>query len=196
MSAHEAGQAVCEAVSFASLGIPMPRDIATSSTEPRGNGQSETTYANFTASTAAHSLIEEKMSNHAPLTPLERFAVGKSDSVFNGVAGATAGTVSGIVTCPLDVIKTKLQAQGGFRSRGDVPPMNNPYVGMRGTFRVIWREDGLRGMYRGLGPIILGYLPTWATWFVIYGRSKVYFKQYIGKSTPNTSCFVTNRSRQ
>ena len=44
-------------------------------------------------------------------TPLERWAVRASDSQFNALAGATGGFVSGIVTCPLDVIKTKLQAQ-------------------------------------------------------------------------------------
>ncbi|KAL8642587.1 MAG: hypothetical protein Q9228_000728 [Teloschistes exilis] len=31
------------------------------------------------------------------------------------VCGGVAGAVSGLVSCPLDVIKTKLQAQGGFQ---------------------------------------------------------------------------------
>jgi solute carrier family 25 folate transporter 32 len=81
------------------------------------------------------------------------------------------------------VIKTKLQAQGGFRAQQSNPsrgPGTVVYQGMLGTARVIWREEGLRGMYRGLGPIILGYLPTWAVWFTVYGKSKEFFAQHNG----------------
>lgn len=100
--------------------------------------------------------------------------MGRSDGTFRGVAGAAGGITSGLVTCPLDVIKTKLQAQGGFRPTNKTTHV--VYRGLIGTGRVIWREEGLRGMYRGLGPIILGYLPTWAVWFTVYGRSKEFFK--------------------
>lgn len=121
--------------------------------------------------------------DNAPLTPLERFTMGRSDSTFRALAGAAGGFTSGIITCPLDVIKTKLQAQGGFRAQQANKPPSATHVvyrGMLGTARVIWREEGLKGMYRGLGPIILGYLPTWAVWFTVYGRSKEYFSQYHG----------------
>lgn len=117
--------------------------------------------------------------NNVPLTTLERWAIGRSDTSFRVVAGAAAGIMSGVVTCPLDVIKTKLQAQGGFRNQSN-SPQNVVYRGLIGTGRVIWREEGLRGMYRGLGPIILGYLPTWAVWFTVYGRSKEYFEKSNG----------------
>lgn len=88
--------------------------------------------------------------------------------------------MSGIVTCPLDVIKTKLQAQGGFRAAAlqknvGLPPKAAVYNGMLGTGKVIFQAEGLRGLYRGLGPIILGYLPTWAVWFTVYGKSKEFF---------------------
>ena len=38
---------------------------------------------------------------------------------------------------------------------------------------MIWRDEGIRGLYRGLGPIIMGYLPTWAVWFTVYNKSKI-----------------------
>jgi len=123
-------------------------------------------------------------SNNAPLTGLENFCAGRSDSTFNALAGAAGGFTSGVVTCPLDVIKTKLQAQGGFRAQQantSKIPTNIVYQGMLGTARVIWREEGIRGMYRGLGPIILGYLPTWAVWFTVYGKSKEFFQPYSSK---------------
>ncbi len=129
-----------------------------------------------------------------------RWALRASDSQFNALAGAIAGLMSGIFTCPLDVIKTKLQAQGGFAAlhaaaaagaaggtRGAAGPAvgtaaaaaagqnhHRLYNGLVGTARVIWRDEGVRGLYRGLGPIIMGYLPTWAVWFTIYNKSKLW----------------------
>jgi solute carrier family 25 (mitochondrial folate transporter), member 32 len=112
-------------------------------------------------------------------TVMERFAMGRSNSSFNAIAGAVGGVASGIVSCPLDVIKTKLQAQGGFRSHTSPSGTSGSvvYKGMLGTARVIWRDEGFRGMYRGLGPLILGYLPTWAVWFTVYGKSKDYLSR-------------------
>ncbi|KUI72891.1 Mitochondrial nicotinamide adenine dinucleotide transporter 1 [Cytospora mali] len=109
------------------------------------------------------------------LTPFERWAVRASDTQFNALAGAIGGFTSGIVTCPLDVIKTKLQAQGGFAAQKG---QQHIYKGLVGTATVIWKNEGLRGMYRGLGPIILGYLPTWAVWFTVYNKSKTVISQY------------------
>lgn len=36
-------------------------------------------------------------------------------------------------------------------------------------------ENGIRGLYRGLGPTLLGYLPTWAIYFTVYDGIKDYF---------------------
>lgn len=120
----------------------------------------------------------------AGLTPLQRWAIRASDSQFNAVSGAIGGFTSGVVTCPLDVIKTKLQAQGGMTYGTTGGRHANPprmYNGLIGTAKVILRQDGIRGMYRGLGPIILGYLPTWAVWFTVYNKCKVYLSQHHGK---------------
>ncbi|KAI1763975.1 mitochondrial carrier [Hypoxylon sp. FL1150] len=113
------------------------------------------------------------------LTKLENWAASASDSQLNALSGAIGGFTSGVVTCPLDVIKTKLQAQGGFVAvnKGRYVGHRKAYSGLVGTAKIIWREEGLRGMYRGLGPIILGYLPTWAVWFTVYNKSKVFLAE-------------------
>lgn len=120
--------------------------------------------------------------NIAPITTLERWAAHATSSQFNAFAGAVGGFTSGVVVCPLDVIKTKLQAQGGFAAvrKGRHVGHHRVYRGLVGTGRTIWREEGIRGMYRGLGPIILGYLPTWAVWFTVYNKSKEYISQHSG----------------
>ncbi|KAG8731490.1 hypothetical protein FRC10_001691 [Ceratobasidium sp. 414] len=81
------------------------------------------------------------------------------------IAGAGAGLVSSVVTCPLDVIKTKLQAQS-------IAHGGHGYLGIRGTVAHVIKHQGLRGLYRGLGPTILGYLPTWAIYFSVYDETK------------------------
>ncbi|RMZ77507.1 hypothetical protein DV737_g4327, partial [Chaetothyriales sp. CBS 132003] len=102
---------------------------------------------------------------------------------INPIAGAGAGLASGVVTCPLDVIKTKLQAQGGFATRavkGEYPTSAQVYNGISGTAKVIWREEGLRGMYRGLGPMLLGYLPTWAVYMTVYENTRDFWFDQCG----------------
>ena len=120
--------------------------------------------------TASDSSLTTKRHHHGPavLYPILS-PVNVSDNFIHAFSGATAGLVSGCITCPLDVIKTKLQAQGGFERPGNGFRRSR---GFTGTVRMIWVEEGLKGMYRGLGPIILGYLPTWAVYFTVYEKSK------------------------
>lgn len=84
------------------------------------------------------------------------------------IAGAGGGLVASIATCPLDVIKTKLQAQQAISGQ-------HGYEGVVATVRSILKHDGVRGLYRGLGPTILGYLPTWAIYFAVYDTIKNHF---------------------
>lgn len=35
-------------------------------------------------------------------------------------------------------------------------------------------------MYRGLGPMLLGYLPTWAVYMSVYDSSKGYYVERVG----------------
>ncbi|KAF2235163.1 mitochondrial folate transporter-like protein/carrier [Viridothelium virens] len=120
---------------------------------------------------------EDHVGIRKPLSSLAVHTAHLPSSSINSFCGAMAGVASGIVTCPLDVIKTKLQAQSGFRPyNGTHPPATSKiYSGMIGTARTIWTQDGLRGMYRGLGPMLLGYLPTWAVYMTVYEGSRDFY---------------------
>ena len=124
--------------------------------------------------------------SHPSITPIERLATQMSMPLVTSISGAISGIASGVVTCPLDVIKTKLQAQGGFRTEardraraGGSSSTTTVYRGLVGTAASIWRDEGVRGMYRGLFPMVLGYFPTWAVYFTVYDRAKVFWYEQL-----------------
>ncbi|SCU88972.1 LADA_0E13014g1_1 [Lachancea dasiensis] len=88
------------------------------------------------------------------------------DTHITALSGAMAGFLAGVIVCPLDVAKTRLQAQG-MRSSA-----HKYYNGIFGTLSTIVRDEGARGLYKGLVPIIMGYFPTWMIYFTVYERSK------------------------
>lgn len=119
------------------------------------------------------------------------------------VAGAGAGLVSSIITCPLDVVKTRLQAQKAGRGRLDylgvfgivtinsnakVVICSSIGIGDQGTVKNIWKRDGFKGYYRGLGPTIFGYIPTWAIYFSVYDG----IKRHFGENYGGARCLLAN----
>eukprot|EP01119_Soliformovum_irregulare_P010562 TRINITY_DN2608_c0_g1_i2.p1 TRINITY_DN2608_c0_g1~~TRINITY_DN2608_c0_g1_i2.p1 ORF type:complete len:299 (-),score=60.27 TRINITY_DN2608_c0_g1_i2:134-1030(-) len=81
----------------------------------------------------------------------------------NAFAGAGAGTISAIITCPLEVVKTVLQVQRSHKNAVDPK-----FQGTMGTLVTILKEDGIRGCYRGLGTTMLAMVPNWAIYFTLY----------------------------
>lgn len=126
----------------------------------------------------------------AAASRLAIFAAKQPEHRINSFCGAVAGAASGIVTCPLDVIKTKLQGQVGYRplsgANGSMGPRPS-YRGLFGTASTIWSQDGLRGMYRGLSPMLLGYLPTWAVYMTVYGGARDYYYTRMGEKPAPSS---------
>ncbi|KAL8674272.1 MAG: hypothetical protein Q9168_001339 [Polycauliona sp. 1 TL-2023] len=117
-----------------------------------------------------------------PITRLQAWATRTPEPYIVPICGGVAGAVSGLVSCPLDVIKTKLQAQGGFRIPKDKAKLTTAtYRGVYGTAATIWGEEGVRGMYRGLGPMLLGYVPTWAVYLTVYNKAQAYFRTKTGE---------------
>lgn len=84
----------------------------------------------------------------------------------NAGAGAAAGVIAATFVCPLDVIKTRFQVHG-LPKRGSIKGSL-----IVGSLEQIFQKEGLRGMYRGLGPTVLALLPNWAVYFTIYEQLK------------------------
>lgn len=137
-------------------------------------------YAPPTALSPRERPREQDPNWRSPYSSLALKCAHLPNSSVNAACGAVAGIASGIVTCPLDVIKTRLQAQGSWRPRHQGRASRVVYQGLLGTARVIWSQDGVRGMYRGLGPMLLGYVPTWAVYMSVYDWSKDFFYTRMG----------------
>lgn len=96
------------------------------------------------------------------------------------LSGAASGFLAGVVVCPLDVVKTRLQAQGALaQDRDHRIKIDKKYRGFIGAFKTIIREEGPRGLYRGLVPITIGYLPTWAIYFTVYEQAKGFYPKFL-----------------
>ena len=83
----------------------------------------------------------------------------------DAAAGAAAGAVSRLVLGPLDVVKIRLQVQleSGWNLGAPGAPK---YRGMGHALATIFREEGLRGLWRGTVPGLLLTAPYCAVQFV------------------------------
>ncbi|XP_051948066.1 solute carrier family 25 member 33-like [Xyrauchen texanus] len=120
--------------------------------------------------------------------------MAQKDTLLHLFAGGCGGTVGAIMTCPLEVLKTRLQSSGltlrpvfqvqlgtvngaGFIRPGTVTP------GLLQVFRSILEKEGPRSLFRGLGPNLVGVAPSRAIYFAAYSKSKETFN---GIFVPNS----------
>lgn len=92
------------------------------------------------------------------------------------IAGGTAGTVGAIVTCPLEVIKTRLQSSAKAT-------LNVNNLSMVKCFKSIVSNEGWRALFKGLGPNLVGNAPSRAIYFSTYSTVK---------SLLNSSSFINH----
>lgn len=89
-----------------------------------------------------------------------------NDTFIHLLAGGTAGTIGAIVTCPLEVIKTRLQ------SSAKANLLNVDNLSMVKCFKTVVRNEGWRALFKGLGPNLVGNAPSRAIYFSTYSSVK------------------------
>ncbi|ERN17354.1 folate transporter 1, chloroplastic isoform X1 [Amborella trichopoda] len=87
-----------------------------------------------------------------------------------GWENATAGAIAGFATVaalhPLDVVRTRFQVNDGRCST--VPSYKNTAHALF----TIARSEGLRGIYAGFSPAVIGSTLSWGLYFFFYNRAK------------------------
>ncbi|KAL6634884.1 hypothetical protein ACP70R_027555 [Stipagrostis hirtigluma subsp. patula] len=87
-------------------------------------------------------------------------ANAKLDSGQTLLCGGLAGSTAALFTTPFDVVKTRVQLQA-------LSPVNR-YEGVLHALKEIFRQEGLRGLYRGLTPRLAIYISQGAIFFTSY----------------------------
>ena len=82
------------------------------------------------------------------------------------IACGTASTLCGqLVSYPLTLVRTRLQAQ-------EVPMNSIDRDTMTKLLIRIWRNEGIRGLYRGILPNIIKVVPAVSMSYVVYENIK------------------------
>ncbi|KAM0072686.1 putative mitochondrial carrier protein [Helianthus debilis subsp. tardiflorus] len=101
-----------------------------------------------------------------------------ADACLHFVGGGMSGITAATATYPLDLIRTRLAAQ-----RSTIY-----YNGISHAFRTICRDEGVLGLYKGLGPTLLGVGPSIAISFSVYETLRTYWKSH----RPNDSTVMVS----
>jgi len=83
----------------------------------------------------------------------------ETNPVQGAICGSIAGAIAGAATTPLDVAKTRIMLE---RAEADA----KRYVGTLNTLSLIAKEEGVTGLFKGIGPRV-----TWITigGFIFFG---------------------------
>ncbi|KAI8817942.1 mitochondrial carrier domain-containing protein [Fimicolochytrium jonesii] len=146
------------------------------------------------ASTAAPPAGQVPISAPAQIKAKDQHAkrdTPKPSVLVHFAAGGFGGTVGAAITCPLEVVKTRLQSSL-YRDTEKVVSLKNPiratWIHMRevvGLLGQIRKQEGIRALWKGLGPNLVGVVPARAIYFATYSQGKHFYTQMNkGRETP------------
>ncbi|OQR78046.1 mitochondrial ornithine transporter-like [Tropilaelaps mercedesae] len=89
----------------------------------------------------------------------------------NAISGGLAAIFSSLTLCPTELVKCKLQALRETSGK-------KPTVTMTAMYRSIYRKDGFRGFYRGIGATVAREVPGYFAFFGGYEGCRQCFATY------------------
>lgn len=116
------------------------------------------------------------------------------------VAGGLGGMCGAIFTCPFDVVKTRLQSsvfRDAYKSQVQISGITSILKGAGTHFKEtvnilesVYKLEGVRALFKGLGPNLVGVIPARSINFFTYGYSKDLLKQFDYFNGPNESSLL------
>ena len=82
------------------------------------------------------------------------------------LCGAASGSLSTVITFPFDTVRRRMQIQNLH-----VPELER--LTAAGQMKMLMENEGVKGLYRGLGPELLKVMPMVGTMFTVYEFLKV-----------------------
>lgn len=102
------------------------------------------------------------------------------------VAGGVAGGVAGVLTSPLELLKTRLQSDKSLIHQKMY--RTNLLKFTLQSMKDIVRTEGVKSLWKGATPTILGSIPSRAIFFGVYSTSQELFRDF----PETTNCLVSS----
>ncbi|CCH46553.1 Calcium-binding mitochondrial carrier protein [Wickerhamomyces ciferrii] len=93
------------------------------------------------------------------------------DSIYNFTLGSIAGAIGATIVYPIDLIKTRMQAQRVLIYKSSLD-----------CFVKVLSKEGLRGLYSGLGPQLVGVAPEKAIKLTVNDLARSFFTNKVTKT--------------
>lgn len=75
-------------------------------------------------------------------------------------AGVSGGVASTLLLHPLDLLKIRFAVDDGVKERPK-------YYGLRHAFATVYKQEGFRGLYKGVTPNLAGSATAWGFYFLL-----------------------------
>ena len=93
------------------------------------------------------------------------------------VAGVTGGGLAVVLTHPLELIKVRFQVDDLRKAKKSASSSQRIsyrpiYRGLVDAFQSIYKSDGVRGLYGGVTPSLVGTSSAWGLYFLVFNGLK------------------------
>ncbi|ERL94312.1 hypothetical protein D910_11593 [Dendroctonus ponderosae] len=113
----------------------------------------------------------QQLNSQTANTTMKNHSNGNSISLLSHVkyqhllAGMSGGAISTLILHPLDLMKIRFAVNDG---RTAVPQ----YTSLSSAFYTVVRQEGIKGLYRGVAPNVWGSGSAWGCYFLFYNSIK------------------------
>ncbi|KAL7509652.1 hypothetical protein ACHAXN_006613 [Cyclotella atomus] len=140
---------------------------------------------------ASSSSTDSSSSDNGSSTKLPQDQLRDKQALLSSLlAGVGSGSLASVVCAPLDLVRTRMQVIGGLNNNSN-SHANNPRIVQ--SLHQIYKSDGLRGCFRGLGVTLATVPAFWGLYFPLYEKLKSHllqFTQPYGDNGPNHHALI------